>query len=614
MEGYGGKILRVNLSTGKVWTESVDPAWTQDYLGGRGFAARIIYEETKGVDPLGPENRLVFASGPFAGVFLPAGSKATIAAKSPATGLYGDSNIGGHLAPELKYAGYDAVVFQGIAAKPTYLLIDDEKVELRDASPLWGKGTIESEVALKNDLGEDFQIATIGPAGENLVRYACVNHDIGRQAGRTGVGAVMGSKRLKAVAVHGTHSIPVADVPALRRITREMILKMKGDPGLKVWHDYGLSSVCSWANSIGAFPTRNFSSGYFEGIDGIDHHAMRERIIVSSKACFGCPMACGKFCRVAERGVWVEGPEYETTAMIGSNCAIGRIEDVAYGNYVCDELGLDTISTGNAIAFAMECFQRGVIDESDTDGLPVRFGDIEAFVTLANRIARREGIGDILANGVRHAASVFGKGSADYAIQIKGLEWSGYESRGAPAMMLAYMTADIGAHHNRAWAITYDISQGREKIEGKAAKVIELQHVRPLFDALAACRLPWVEMGMDLKYYADLYPAVTGKQTSWDDLLRTSERIYNLTRAYAAREFADFGRGYDYPPQRFMSEPVPDGATEGSLIDRHNVDLLLDDYYAQRGWDQRGLPTESTLRRLGLPDVAEDLKRVGRID
>lgn len=614
MNGYGGRILRVDLSNGSTWSEPLDPALARDYIGGRGFAARIVYDETRGADPLGPDNRLVFASGPYAGVFLPAGGKLTIAAKSPATGIYGDANIGGHIAAELKYAGYDAIVFQGIAAKPVYLFVDDDRVELRDASPYWGRGAIESEVSLKKGLGEDFQVATIGPAGENLVRFACVSHDIGRQAGRTGVGAVMGSKRLKAVAVRGTRAIPVADLPALKRIGREMFLKIKADPGLKVWHDYGLGSVCSWANSIGAFPTRNFSSGYFEGIDGIDHHAMRERIIVGSKACFACPMACGKFSRVAERGVWVEGPEYETTALVGSNCALGRIEDVAYANYVCDELGLDTISAGNVIAFAMECFERGVIDRSHTDGLAARFGDVEAFVALAQRIARRQGIGAVLAQGVREAAAVWGKGSEAYAIQVKGLEWSGYESRGAPAMMLAYMTADIGAHHNRAWAITFDIAQGRDKVEGKAAKVIELQHIRPLFDCLGACRLPWVEMGLDLKYYEDLFPAVTGRQASWEELLRASERVYNLTRAYAVRELPGFGRAHDYPPQRFYTEPVPTGATEGMLVTREQIEALLDDYYALRGWDRRGLPTAAQLQKLGLSDVAEELAALGRID
>lgn len=607
MNGYGGKILRVDLTSGSVTAQPLDPKVAKDYIGGRGFAARIIYDEVRGADPLGPENELVVASGPFAGVFLPAGAKATFAAKSPATGIYGDSNVGGHLAAEMKYAGYDAVVVVGAAAKPVYLYIEDDRVEIRDAQAYWGKGAIEAERLLKEQLGDEFQIATIGPAGENLVKFACVSHDIGRQAGRTGMGAVMGSKKLKAIAVRGTRTISVADIDLLRSVGKEMFDKIYVDPGLKVWHEYGLGSVVAWANSIGALPTRNFQSGYFEAVKGIDHETMKEKIIVGSKGCFGCPMCCGKFSFVKPRNVYVEGPEYETTALVGANCALDDIEDVAYANYLCDELGLDTISAGNVAAFAMECYEKGIIGEQETDGVALRFGDVEAFEALAKKIAHRQGVGDLLAEGVRKAAEVWGQGSDRFAIQVKGLEWSGYESRGAPAMMLAYMTCDIGSHHNRAWAITFDIAEGREKLEGKAKKVIELQHIRPLFDMLGACRLQWVEMGLDLAYYARLYPAVTGIDATWEDLLDASERVYNLTRAYAIRELPGFGRSYDYPPLRFQEEKVPDGATAGSLVSHQQVERLLDDYYKLRGWDSNGVPTADTLRRLGLEDVAEDM-------
>ncbi|MCL5025199.1 MAG: aldehyde ferredoxin oxidoreductase family protein [Chloroflexi bacterium] len=601
MKGYAGKILRVDLTSGRVRTEPVDAALARDYIGGRGFAARIIFDEVKDADPLGPDNKLVLAAGPLSGVFLPAGAKATFAAKSPATGIYGDANIGGHLAAEMKYAGYDAIVFEGAAPEPVYLYIDDAEVDLRPADYLWGQGTVTAEQSLKAQLGDEFQIAAIGPAGENRVYFACIGHDIGRQAGRTGVGAVMGSKKLKAIAIRGTGSVEVADLEAVRRIGREMILKLNGDPGLQVWHDYGLTSVATWSNSIGALPTRNYQSGYFESAEGIGHAAMKERIFLSTKACFGCPMACGKFTEVKERGIRVEGPEYETIALIGSNCGFDRIEDVAYLNQVCDELGLDTISAGNAIAFAIECYQNGVISAGDTGGLELRFGDADAFASLAGLIARREGIGDVLANGVRHAATVFGGGTARYAIQVKGLEWSGYEARGAPAMMLAYATCDIGASHNRAWAITHDIAAGRDLLEGKAEKVIELQHIRPLFDLLGACRLQWVEMGLDLKYYADIYPAVTGVDASWDDLLTCSERVFNLTRLYAQRELPGFGRSFDYPPARFMEEPVPTGETKGKLVTREQIDWLLDRFYELRGWDRDGHPKPETLRRLRLP-------------
>jgi aldehyde:ferredoxin oxidoreductase len=350
LNGYGGKLLRVNLTTHTMLSQPLDPQFVREYIGGRGFAARLIYDEVRGVDPLSSENKIVFASGPFSGVFLPAGGKATIAAKSRATGIYGDSNVGGHLAAEMKYAGYDAIIIEGAADHPVYLFIEDENIEIRDAGQYWGTGAIKAEQQMKQDLGDEFQIAIIGPAGENKVKFACISHDIGRQAGRTGLGAVMGSKNLKAVAIRGTHSIPVADLDQVKSIAQEMFDKVYADPSLKVWHDYGLGSVVPWANSIGALPTRNFQTGSFEAVNGIDHESMKAKITVGSKGCFGCPMCCGKFSHVKTRDVYVEGPEYETSALIGSNCGLDNIEDVAYGNYLCDELGLDTISAGNVVA------------------------------------------------------------------------------------------------------------------------------------------------------------------------------------------------------------------------------------------------------------------------
>ncbi len=616
MHGYAGAILRVNLSTGAVWREPLTEDLASNYIGGRGFGAHFVYREVPaGTDPLGPGNKLVVAAGPFSGVFLPSGAKTSLSAKSPATGLYGDSNIGGHLAAELKYAGYDALVIEGKAGEPSYLFIEDDRVEVRPCAKLWGMGSIKTEKALKDELGDEFQIAAIGPAGENMVVFASVNHDIGRQAGRCGMGAVMGSKNLKAIAVRGTRTVHVADMAGLRKVANEMFAALAANPALKVWQDQGLAQVTTWSNSIGALPTRNFRQNFYENAEALSGERMRSDIHVRDKACFACPMATGKYCRARHRGetVYVEGPEYETTALIGSNCALGSIEEVAYANYMCDELGLDTISGGSAVAFTMECFERGIITKEDTGGIEARFGSLDAFVEIVKLIAARQGIGEPLSRGVRAAAEAWGGGSEDFAIQVKGLEWSGYESRGAPSMMLAYMTCDIGAHHNRAWAITHDIAVGRNIIKGKAAKVIELQHTRPLFDCLGVCRLQWVELGLPLEYYARLYPAVTGRQDSWDDLLDKSERIWNLVRAFGVRERADFGRADDQPPRRFYTEPVPDGPLAGSRITREDLDRLLDEYYDLRGWDRNGRPTAKTLERLGLRDVAAELQALGRI-
>ena len=616
MYGYAGNILRVDLSSGRVSHEPLTEELVHNYIGGRGFGAYYVYKEVPpGADPYGPHNILVFASGPFAGLFLPSGAKTSISAKSPATGLYGDSNVGGHLAGELKYAGIDALIVGGKAKAPSYLLIDDDRIEIRPADHLWGLGAIKTEEVLKEELGDEFQIATIGPAGENGVVFACINHDFGRQAGRCGMGAVMGSKNLKAIAVRGTGSVPVADIDGLKDVAGVMFRELMEDPSLKVWQDLGLAQVTTWANSIAALPTRNFRQNFYEAVDGLSGELMKETIVVGDKACFACPMATGKLCKASFRGktVLVEGPEYETTALIGSNCALKSIEEVAFANYVCDELGLDTISAGNAVAFAMECFEKGIITKDDTGGIEARFGSLDAFCDLVQKIAAREGIGDLLAKGVAGAAEVWGEESRRIAIHVKGLEWSGYESRGAPSMMLAYMTCDIGAHHNRAWSVTHDIAVGRDIIKGKAAKVVEFQHVRPLFDCFGVCRLQWVELGLPLEHYAKLYPVVTGRDDSWEDLLVKSERIWNLTRAFAVREREDFGRADDWPPRRFYEESVPDGPVAGFRITAEDLDVLLDEYYEARGWDSNGRPKVDTLTRLGLEHVASELHKMGRI-
>ncbi|NLJ59783.1 MAG: aldehyde ferredoxin oxidoreductase family protein [Firmicutes bacterium] len=616
MYGYAGNILRVDLSSGRVSHEPLTEELVHNYIGGRGFGAYYVYKEVPpGADPYGPHNILVFASGPFAGLFLPSGAKTSISAKSPATGLYGDSNVGGHLAGELKYAGIDALIVGGKAKAPSYLLIDDDRIEIRPADHLWGLGAIKTEEVLKEELGDEFQIATIGPAGENGVVFACINHDFGRQAGRCGMGAVMGSKNLKAIAVRGTRSVPVADIDGLKDVAGVMFRELMEDPSLKVWQDLGLAQVTTWANSIAALPTRNFRQNFYEAVDGLSGELMKETIVVGDKACFACPMATGKLCKASFRGktVLVEGPEYETTALIGSNCALKSIEEVAFANYVCDELGLDTISAGNAVAFAMECFEKGIITKDDTGGIEARFGSLDAFCDLVQKIAAREGIGDLLAKGVAGAAEVWGEESRRIAIHVKGLEWSGYESRGAPSMMLAYMTCDIGAHHNRAWSVTHDIAVGRDIIKGKAAKVVEFQHVRPLFDCFGVCRLQWVELGLPLEHYAKLYPVVTGRDDSWEDLLVKSERIWNLTRAFAVREREDFGRADDWPPRRFYEESVPDGPVAGFRITAEDLDVLLDEYYEARGWDSNGRPKVDTLTRLGLEHVASELHKMGRI-
>ncbi len=610
--GYGGRVLRVDLARGTHRVEPLDPELARDYIGGRGFVAKILYDEVPvGCDPLGPENPLLVAAGPLSGTFLPCASKAHLGAKSPATGGYGDANVGGHLAMEMKHAGYDLFIIAGRADRPCYLVVDDDQVAVRDASHLWGKGSLATESALKRELGEDFQVATIGPAGENLVRFACITHDFGRQAGRAGIATVMGAKRLKAIAVRGSRGFPLADPGAVIRVGKEMYRQLFALPGFRDWTPYGTAGVTDWVNRVGAFPTRNFQTGFFEAHRDIGGKALRDRILVLDKGCFGCPIPCGKYSRVTigSDEVYVEGPEYETVAMIGGDCCLGRIEEVAYVNAVMDDLGLDTISGGNVVAFALECFDRGIITRSDTEGRDLRFGDLESVLWLTRKIARREGIGDLLAQGVKEAAARLGGGSERFAIHVKGLEVSGYEPRYAAAMALAYMTCDVGAHHNRAWAITYDVAVGRDRVEGKAHRVIELQHLRPLFDMLGVCRFPWVEVEFEPSRYADIFAPVTGQRRSWEELLELSERVWNLTRMFWVRHVPGFGRSWDQAPPRWYEEPALSGPTQGKHLSRDTLERLLDDYYALRGWDARGLPTPEKLEQLGLGFTVPDLER-----
>ncbi len=611
--GYMGKLLEIDLTAKTSCAKPTPEDLKRDYLGGRGFVAKLLWDLVPpGTEPFSPENVVVMAPGPLGGVYLPASGKVHMGTKSPASGGYGDSNMGGMFAPEIKYAGYDGIVIRGRASSPVIVVIDDEKVTIEDASDVWGKGAIATEVSLKRRLGEDFQIALIGPAGENLVNFACVSHDFGRQAGRTGVGAVMGSKNLKAVAVRGTKSIPLADPEAVAAKGKEMYATCFSKPGFKTWTPYGTAEVVDWTNKVGVFPTRNFSSSYFEGHKGINGQALIDRIWVNDKGCFCCPTPCGKYSKASTilGDTMVEGPEYETIALLGGNVALDQIEEVAYANAIADDLGLDTISGGNVVGFAIECFLKGLITEEQI-GRKLAWGDLSSVVYLLEKIAKREGIGEILARGVRDASKEIGGGSEKFAIQVKGVEWSGYEARWAPSMMLSYMTCDVGAHHNRSWAVTYDVAQGRDGLEGRADKTIELQHIRPMFDILGLCRLQWVEIGFELENYAEIFPMVTGMNCSLEDLYKVAERVWHLTRAFSAREIEGFGRSYDYPPARFMEEPIPDGPAKGHCIPKESADALLDDYYAKRGWTPDGIPSSQKLEAMNLGFVAEELKKAG---
>jgi aldehyde:ferredoxin oxidoreductase len=607
MNGYGGSILRVNLTTGKITREPTSPELARDFIGGRGFGIYFLPKEVPvHADPLGPENKLIVSTGPLSGMLAPGGGKCDWTCKSPLTGGYADASMGGHFTAEMKYAGIDSMILEGQSSKPVYLFIDNDKAELRDAADLWGKGAIDTEVELKKRFGEPFQIAAIGPGGENQVLYACINHDYGRQAGRGGVGAVMGSKKLKAIVLHGTGSVPVADPDAYRKAGMALYKACKDAEGLKDWTRYGTTIVVSWCDEVGALPTRNFSAGSFEGGKTLYGPVMREQIVITDKGCFGCPCPCGKYSNMKRYGTQVEGPEYETIGMLGSDVGLSDIQDVAQANLLCDDLGIDSISAGGCIAWAMEAYEKGVLTKEDTDGLDLKFGNVEAVFATIKKIAAREGkLGALLSEGSKRAAIKVGKGTQNYAIQIKGMEQSAYAIHNATAMLISYMTCDVGAHHNRAWAITYDLQVGREKVvPEKVARVIWLQNFRPMFDVLGGCRLQWVELGIDRDLYVPLLEAMTGIKRTWEDLEKTGERIWNMTRLYWMREVDGFDRTWDQPSPRFYTEAPATGATAGQITKPEDVQKLLDMYYEQRGWDSDGHPKKETLEELKLVEFA----------
>jgi aldehyde:ferredoxin oxidoreductase len=605
LNGYGGSIVRINLTTGKISKELTPASLARDFVGGRGFGAYFLFKEVpRHADPLGPENELIVSSGPLSGLMIPGAGKCDWTTKSPLTGGYASASLGGLFTAEMKYAGIDSLILEGISPKPVYIFIDDNKIELRDAAAWWGKGTIEFEEEFKHKFGEEFQIAVIGPGGENGVSFASINHDYGRQAGRGGVGTVMGAKKVKAIVLHGTKSVPVADLEGYRKAGMALYKACKDAEGLKEWTSYGTTVVTSWCDEVGALPTRNFSAGSFEGGKTLYGPYMRKEIVITDKGCFGCPCPCGKYSVMKRYNTRVEGPEYETIGMMGSNLGVPDIQDVAEANRLCDDLGIDSISTGGVIGWAMECYEKGIFTKADTDGLDLKFGNAQAVFNLIHKIARREGLGALLSEGVKKASQKVGKGSEKFAIHVKGMEQSAYATHSATAMLLSYMTCDVGAHHNRSWAITYDLQVGRDKVvPEKVARVIWLQNFRPMFDVLGSCRLQWVELSIDRDLYLPALAAITGTQRSWEDLELVGERIWNLTRMYWARENDGFGRAWDLPAPRFYKEPPKTGATAGQITKFEDVQKLLDLYYEQRGWDANGQPTTERLDKLGLTSL-----------
>ncbi|MEM2136203.1 MAG: aldehyde ferredoxin oxidoreductase family protein, partial [Candidatus Jordarchaeaceae archaeon] len=490
------RILRIDLSKEKIGEEKPKKDWAIKYIGGRGWGARKVWESGIDVDPLGPDNLIFFASGPLTGLLVPSAGKMSIVSISPATRIYADSSVGGAFGAELKQAGYDAIALSGVSKKPVYIMIDDGDVEIRDAEEYWGLGALATEERLKKDIGDEgIHVLSIGPAGEKLVKFACITSDYGRNAGRTGMGAIMGSKRVKAIVARGFKDILVADVDRFMEIAYDSFNSIYENEFLDIWQRQGTLQVIAWANERGVLPTRNFQETMFEYAEDIGGDKMEE-LKTTDRACFACPMTCGNYCviREGDTKVVVEGPEYETAAMLGSACGIKDLKTVIKANNLCDDLGIDTISSGNLVGLLMEAYERGILTKEDTGGIELKFGNGEALLKILEMIAKREGMGDIVAEGVMAVTEKW-REMKPFAIQAKGLEQSAYDTRASPGMALAYATCDVGAHHSRAWVISKDLEmQNKWTAEERVKLVIYHQHIRPLFDCLGVCRLEWIEL------------------------------------------------------------------------------------------------------------------------
>lgn len=614
MFGCHGKLLRVNLGESKITAEQIPASMFKKYLGGAGVATRYLWDEVpRGADPLGPENRLIFMTGSIAGVVAPSAGRYSVVAKSPQTGIWGQASSGGHWGVAFKKTGYDGIIFEGRAPGPVYLVIREQEAELRDAAHLWGKSVPETTGLIREELGKQYSVACIGPAGENRVKYAAIINDLHRAAGRCGLGAVMGAKNLKALAVHGTLKTPIAQPEEFRKIARKQY-KLMDEAMIKMaMQAYGTSVVLDLVNVRGGFPTRNWQSGEFELSEEINGPAITDKILTKEVACFACPIACGRRTEIRQgryAGHKGEGPEYETVGSFGGMCGVGDLEAIAMAGYLCNEYGLDTISAGSTIAFAMECFEKGILGPGDTGGREIRFGDAEIIVELVHRIARREGIGALLAEGTKRMAQKLGRGSERFAMQVKGLELPAYDSRAVKLTGLSYATANRGGDHVTAYVqgpafvdAPFLIIEDSEIADPLAINPDEVKMVRELedalttFDCVGACK--FMGMCVNAADWVELVNRVTGWNLSAGEYMRAGERVYNLARAYSVRE--GLTASGDTLPKRLLEEPLPDGPAAGHVND---LSVLLETYYKLRGWDpESGKPTTEKLKELDLEDI-----------
>ncbi len=618
-----GVILRVDLSRGKIVPEPLRLDWARQFLGGPGLATRYLIAETPpGIDPLGADNPLIFMTGPLTGTASASASRYAVVAKSPQTGILGHSNSGGTFGPALKRCGYDGIIFQGISPEPVYLKIDDTGAELCDASHLWGQTVPETEQHILEENNRKMVVAAIGPAGENLVRYAAIMNDRHRAAGRCGMGAVMGSKRLKAVACAGSHPVPIAHADEFRQLARRQI-DLLDESVLKIGFDaFGTNMVSDMVNIRGGYPVLNWRRGVFDEIEEVNAQAITNKVLIDGVHCFACPVSCGRGTEIREgpyQGNHGEGPEYETTNTLGALCGVSDLNAITMANYHCNHYGLDTISAGASIAFAMECFEKGLLTLEDTGGVQLSFGDAELVVNLIAKIAHRQGIGDLLAEGTRRMAARIGQGSEHFAIQVKGLELPAYDPRAAKICGLGYVTANRGGDHMTAYVqgptfidmpfLIVDNSSIRDPFTAnpeEAQVVVDLENALTVLDAVGGCKFMGILLSAE--DIAGLIAAATGWNFDVAEFRQSGERIYNLMRLYCVLEGVH--REQDTLPRRLMEDPLPDGPARGMRIESQVLEALKDAYYRLRGWDvASGIPTPAKLAELGLAELAGKLNQ-----
>jgi len=612
--GFSGKFLRVDLSKEKLDIEEHDESFYRTYFGGRCVIAYYLLRELKpGIDPLSPENLLIFAPGVVTGAPISGSGRNSVGAKSPLSDSYGEAEAGGFFGAELKHAGFDGIVIRGKAKHPVYLWVSDGEAEIRDAKDLWGLDTGDSQEAIRKELGDNMiRTAQIGKAGENLVRFACVIHDLRDSAGRSGMGAVMGSKNLKAVAVRGHMKLKVADPNKLRDYSKWLVENLPSS-----LHDFGTGAMMTAHVLSGNLPTRNFRDGEFPNPEAISAQTIADTVRVGMAACYACAVRCKKEVKMEEP--WrVEpiygGPEYETLAALGSNCGTDDLKSICKANELCQRYSLDTISTGAAIAFAMECFENGLLTIKDTGGMNISFGDAEAVVKLVEMIANREGIGNILAEGVRRAAAKIGKGAERFAVHVKGEEVPMHDPRLKRGLGLGYSVFPTGADHNNNLHDT-----GTTDLPGlgifepvpledlgprKVRLFVYYSNWRVISNSLLMCNfLPWVA---DVEKLTDIVRAITGWDLSSFELYKLGERSMNMTRAFNVRE--GFTPEDDWLPPRFF-KPQTSGPLSKTAVNPDSLRKAKELYYEMMGWNPAtGTPTKAKLAELGIAWVADEIE------